>query len=132
MRSKPLAGFSGLTGFAIAASLLWACTSEETVVTHVGAATPDGSAALDGSATPDAAEAGAPVASPREECELYLDCINDTEPTQGGATVALYGNDSPCWKSSAADFEALRRCVPCGAYGDPPPGLEVPKLRLLE
>ncbi len=83
--------------------LLWACTTERVVSGGPGTGiVPPGSDAEAGDAA-----AAAVAASPREECERYLDCINQKDPTQGGTTVALYGDDSACWKGSLAD---ARRC----------------------
>lgn len=46
---------------------------------------------------------GGRSSDPRAECRQLLTCINQSTPAQGGATVALYGDDSPCWKGSEAD-----------------------------
>jgi hypothetical protein len=44
----------------------------------------------------------------RAECESYLECVNQSNPRAGGAAVALYGADSPCWRGSVAD---AKRCA---------------------
>lgn len=45
-------------------------------------------------------------AGAKEECERYLACVNEATPETGGAAVALYGDDSSCWKGSAADAKS--------------------------
>lgn len=47
-----------------------------------------------------------PASTPKEECERYLACVNEAAPENGGTAVALYGDDAPCWKGSAADAKS--------------------------
>ncbi|AKU94155.1 hypothetical protein AKJ09_00819 [Labilithrix luteola] len=78
-----------------------ACGSDTTRVVYVaGDAEPT-------SGTSDASSDARPAdLSPKGECERYLACVNEETPAQGGAAVALYGDDSPCWKGSSADAKS--------------------------